>query len=1045
MVETLDPAFGHEADHAARLRAELDLLLPMEPPPLPAAWAAARSATLREVEMRLRAAQERLRNACASPRTASAAKWLACGPPAALLARILLERLWEHVGLPRHGSATPPADQDGAPEASESAQEQEQESVCAAGDDSSTPDMAPVRFWRPVGSFASEAIALGEVVGALCRIGRLAEELGDAELRATTLAQLHDLRFPVDPLDPFWSPAQHYRIGALLLGAILPLRVNDRAPADHPPFCRVWMPGEGEASFAAAPLGCIAVLEDDAARGKARKMILLSPPARRLARRTRSRRGSALLPLPLPPLDWRDRGLPPQALRGEQLDRPGHYRYCGGYLALRRPLIRADAQIMTEGLDNPCGGIVFDTVNALQRVAFRVDHELVAVVRRALTLTRDSLAKAGPAERQTLHPFASLLGLDPRKDASLDRPGRLALFERLSDQERTLDRLEQLATYPNGFFQVYRIDYRGRLYPDSVVSHQGNAILRACIRFRHGSALGPYGLQWLKVHVARLSGQLEPTASEAEAVAWTDQHLPILLMLGRPDFLLSRRVQYRAFRFLCAARPKKRLRFLAACRALHAAAQAPRPEAHLCDLPIYLDGSANILQHFALLTRDRRLAHDLCNLNPVRLMAPEETRVVSGLPVMVRNIPRSESRLTDPYGVIGQRAHERIRDSLDSVAALDYASRLSDWFDGRNVNGQEAGSASMVPLGLAALAWSGDTPFGVKPDAVARLLLAEKETARKVVKTVLVRRLYGGTSFGVVEALSSEFPQIAEAARVVAIDCTASFAARAEPTEPRTTLEKRLAWHILASISDEIWASFVDLAPASAALLEALRHVAEEAARNQLPLRWTTPASLFVQFAPRKATTGKLTTGRGGISSKLSAVTPASPLDGRRMINGVAANVVHSLDAAHAMITVAMADHAGEIPVMPIHDAFGTRVGDVEVFVRLLQRGLFRLYEFTDAETLLRDLIVQSGIAPLNGTTDRRCVSPSELAWDAAQAKAERVLKPGGGLAVVRLADIPASQRDAVSQKVVDLCAARQLSLGDLDVSDVLSARHAFS
>jgi hypothetical protein len=492
-------------------------------------------------------------------------------------------------------------------------------------------------------------------------------------------------------------------------------------------------------------------------------------------------------------------------------------------------------------------------------------------------------------------------------------------------------------------------------------------------------------------------------------------------------------------------RPKKRLLFLATCRALHAAAQAPRPEAHLCDLPTYLDGSANILQHFALLTRDRRLAHDLCNLNPVRLVAPEETQVVSGLPVTVRHVPRSESRLTDPYGAIGQRAHERMSDSVKTVATLDYRGRLRDWFCSRNVNGQEAGSGIIPPLGLAALAWRSDTPFGLISKVIDDLRLADKDTARKVVKTVLVRRLYGGTSFGVVEALSSEFPQIAEAARVVAIDCTASFAAHAETTEPCTVLERRLAWHILASVSDEIWATFVDLAPASAALLEALRDVAEEAARNQLSLRWTTPAGLFVQFAPRKATTAKLTTGRGGISSKLSAITPASPLDGRRMINGVAANVVHSLDAAHAMITVAMADHAGEIPVMPIHDAFGVRVGDVEVFVRLLQRGLFRLYEFTDAETLLRDLLVQSRIGAGNGATDRRCVSPCELAWDAAQAKAERVLKPGGGLAVVRLAEIPVSQRDAVSQKVVDLCAARQLSLGDLDISDVLSARHVFS
>jgi len=1030
---------------AARLRAELALLLPADPPPLPAAWQAARTATLREVERRLCAAQEQLQKECGSRRTKSAAKRLASAPPPALLARIMLDRLWEHVGLPRHGAVALPAEQDGAPEASEPTQDQEPESLRATADDGSTRCMAPLRFWRPVGSFVSEAIALGEVVAALCRIGRIAEELGDAELRATTLTHAPIMAFPTDPLDPFWSPAEHYRIGALLLGAILPLWGDEGASVDHAAWCPVWMPGEGGAPFAAAPLGCIAVLEDAGAHGKTRKMILLSPSARRLARRARSRRGSALLPLPIPPLDWRDRELPAQALAGGRLHRPGQYQYRGGYLALRRPLIRADAQIMTEGLENPCQGIVLDAVNALQRVSFAVDRELVAVARRAVALTRGALSRAGSTGRQALHPFAVLLGLDAKQDFPRDRDGWLGLLERLGEQERTLDRLDHLAGYPDGFFQVYRIDYRGRLYPDSAISHQGNAILRACIRFRHGSAIGQYGLHWLKVNAARLSGQLEPTASEANALAWADKHLPSLLEIGHPDFLLTRYVRYRAFDFLCKAKPKKRLLFFAACRALHAAAKAPEPEEHRCDLPIYLDGSANILQHFALLTRDRRLAHDFCNLNPVRLVAPEERRVVSGLPVMVKNIPRSESPLADPYGAIGQRAHQRVCDRFATAAVMDCATRLRDWFSGRSVNDPGSEAASSLPLGLAALAWHSDIPSCPLPHRLAKISLAEKDTARKVVKAVLVRRLYGGTSFGLVKALSSGFPEIAREAHAVAADCIAFFAARSETTEPHTAQEKQLAWHILAWLSDEIWAAFVDLAPASAALLEALRHVADEAARSSLPLRWTTPAGLFVQFAPRKGTRVKLTPGRGRISSKLFAITPESPLDGRRMINGVAANVVHSLDAAHAMITVAMVDHAPEMPIMPIHDAFGVRPADVEVFVKFLQWGLFHVYKRTDAEVLLRDLLVQSGIVTETESNSTKWVLPGELAWSAAQAKFKQASKPASGVPVVHLADIPVSQRDAASQRVIDLCNLKRLALGDLDVSCVLDARNIFS
>lgn len=1027
-------------DRLARLKTELEMLIgPIPSATLPEWLSASREATLCDVAETIRTLQRRLTPDCASKRSASPQKWAICSVPAPLLARLLLETLRSRVGrstntwrewlgerepsMARSAEATVLDEpQQHAPQYATSMQ------VADPGGD------GPPRSWQPVESFATISIALGDAVGALCRIGRLSVGLNESDLQTLVEAAQPDFAFPIDPLDPFWTPRLHFRIGAMLLSAVLPLRgenIARLAPGSH-----VWIGIPGQPPRLAAPLGCIAVAPDGDGHARERKLVYLSPPAVRLLRRACV--GEIVLPLPFKPLPWRDHGPPKHLLPEGELDRPAHQRYRGGYLALRRPLIRADEQIMTDGLPAPCGHLVLDAVNTLQSVPFAIDLGMLETVRRCVALAREAaLARFGA--KHLLPPHAAVLGINVDDKT----PPRMLLL-RLEEFATALDRLDRLGRYPSGFHQVYRIDYRGRLYPDSAISHQGSAIFRSCIVFRDPTPLGHNGLRWLKIHLARLSGQLDPTASEADALEWVDRHRDTLFVIGRSDFLTRRLVPYRPFKFLCRAKPKERLLFVAGCRALLGAARAKDPASFACALPIYLDGSANILQHFALLTRDEILGQELCNLADVHVVPQEEVQSVGGLREVLESSPLAVSHRADPYAEIWAVARERISAIVQATPVAEAGARVKAWLqssaeldtdEGASLSG---GGVPFEELGAAVLAVACETQFS---SPLGKLALSSDTTGRKFVKTVLVRRLYGGSRFGMISAVQDDFPKIAESvSNVVELSC----ARYGENVDAR--LRRRLVWQVLAWVVGQVWAAFAEIAPRSKALLDALQSVARRAGEAGRPIRWTTPAGLQVQFAPRRAVAEKVTTGRGGVASKLFHVNLGSPVEKRRLVNGVAANVIHSFDAAHLTLAIVASRRVGDIPLMPVHDAFGVRPSDAETLVRLLPVCAYRLYERTDAETVIRDMLIETGLVEADTEFRPTIVSEEDLVHDC-RAIIERAWRnyDRPHLPVVHLDEFSQELLSRPDAAALQICQAAGLSLGSLNLSDLPKARYMFS
>lgn len=163
-------------------------------------------------------------------------------------------------------------------------------------------------------------------------------------------------------------------------------------------------------------------------------------------------------------------------------------------------------------------------------------------------------------------------------------------------------RIGQMLKEHDDFYFVYQLDFRGRVYcTSSGISPQGADPAKGCLEFAEGKPLGERGAYWLKVHGANKFGY--DKVSYDDRVAWVDDNREAILAAA--DNPTANRELW--------ANADKPYQFLAFC--FEYAGYAESGEAHVCHLPIALDGSCNGLQHFSAMLRDTEGARAV-NLTP---------------------------------------------------------------------------------------------------------------------------------------------------------------------------------------------------------------------------------------------------------------------------------------------------------------------------------------------------------------------------------------------------------------------------------------------
>jgi len=261
----------------------------------------------------------------------------------------------------------------------------------------------------------------------------------------------------------------------------------------------------------------------------------------------------------------------------------------------RRPLVKTRNKAYLEELKYADMPKVLKAVNAAQDTAWRINEPVLKLITELAK--RDS--ELGGVPRATHYAI-------PEKPKDIDsneesrkkyRARARSIHEanvNLTSQRisflTVLETAKKYAEYDE-FFCPAQLDFRGRVYFMPQLNPQGPDWIKGLLEFSDGVALGDYGLEWLKVHIANLFGV--DKVSYSERVAWVDENTEMLCAIADDPY---DNLQW--------AEADKPFQAYAACFDLDLALGSENPEEYISRIPIALDGSCSGIQQLSMAFRD---------------------------------------------------------------------------------------------------------------------------------------------------------------------------------------------------------------------------------------------------------------------------------------------------------------------------------------------------------------------------------------------------------------------------------------------------------
>ena len=160
----------------------------------------------------------------------------------------------------------------------------------------------------------------------------------------------------------------------------------------------------------------------------------------------------------------------------------------------------------------------------------------------------------------------------------------------------------------------------------------------------------------------------------------------------------------------------------------------------------------------------------------------------------------------------------------------------------------------------------------------------------------------------------------------------------------------------LASV---IWDSIGDNLKSARVGMKFLQEIAKIVSREQLPIHWVTPVGfpVYQSYPEMKSKRVKAMLMGEVIKPRINAETDKT--DKLRMSNGVAPNVVHSVDSAGMIKTVNIAYKNGIKNFCNVHDSFGTTAGDVEMLNKSIREAFIDMFSKHDILNEFREDVIR--------------------------------------------------------------------------------------
>lgn len=146
---------------------------------------------------------------------------------------------------------------------------------------------------------------------------------------------------------------------------------------------------------------------------------------------------------------------------------------------------------------------------------------------------------------------------------------------------------------------------------------------------------------------------------------------------------------------------------------------------------------------------------------------------------------------------------------------------------------------------------------------------------------------------------------------------------------------------------------------ASRVVMDWLRDIADVMQGANKTFQWITPSGFVVEQKYNKSTTQRVSTFWGGTRVRLNVVNSTPRLDHKKIKQGQSPNYIHSMDAAHLMLTVNACWSKGIKSFALIHDSFATHAGATDTLAQTLREEFVKMYSIDNLARFQRHIFWQ--------------------------------------------------------------------------------------
>ncbi|KAI8809178.1 hypothetical protein BJ742DRAFT_708766 [Cladochytrium replicatum] len=512
------------------------------------------------------------------------------------------------------------------------------------------------------------------------------------------------------------------------------------------------------------------------------------------------------------------------------------------------------------------------------------------------------------------------------------------------------------------FYFPHSLDFRGRAYPiPPHFNHIGNDLCRGLLLFDKAKPIGERGLMWLKVQLANLYGYDKvPFHERAE---WTEDHLD--------DIFDSAEQPMNGKRFWLKA--DKPWQFLANCMELKAALSSDDPLQYASRMHIHQDGTCNGLQHYAALGGDVLGAQHV-NLVP----SDRPADVYSGVANQVRALIQRDAEaglreailikdhvtrklvkqtvMTNTYGVTFVGAKDQVMSRLRESKA-DHKIAEED------MNKIAIYVAHKIFESLGTL-FEGARAIQKWLNTTAKLISSSSEESK-----IPAGELRDALKLNEMGVLPGTF-SILDPSNLQRVEEALEELSRASVEDAKELSEKKraVAEKSTAKVSgpDEDMEDFASLEPAETADEEPEAPETKQETKKEVfedggllrahGVMWTTPLGLPIVQPYREYKTQKVNTMLQSVSL-IQRDIPA-PVDARKQSTAFPPNFIHSIDAAHMMLSAIACQRHG-LTYASVHDSYWTHPSDVDMMSNLLRQAFIAIHSQNLMERLRDEFVAR--------------------------------------------------------------------------------------